>query len=72
MARGYAYPADLARYVEAHWPSGLAALTLSPKLLEKAPNPKWPCALGQVGGANAGMNERNAELLRATLCQSGR
>jgi Probable sensor domain DACNV len=36
MARGYAYPADLARYVEAHWPSGPAALTLSPKLLEKA------------------------------------
>ncbi len=44
----------------------------SPQLLEKASNPKRSGALGQVGGGNAGMNERNAELLRATLRQSGR
>ena len=34
MSRGHAYPPDLARYVEAHWPS--AALTVPPKLLDEA------------------------------------
>jgi hypothetical protein len=34
MSRGHAYPPDLARYVEAHWPA--AALTLPPKLLDDA------------------------------------
>jgi hypothetical protein len=36
MPRGYAYPPDLARHVEAHWPSGATALTVPPKLLLKA------------------------------------
>jgi hypothetical protein len=36
MARGYAYPQDLARYVEAHWPSGETALTVPTKLLDVA------------------------------------
>ena len=35
MPRENAYPPDLARYVEKHWPSG-TALSLSPKLLEQA------------------------------------
>jgi hypothetical protein len=35
MSRQYAYPPDLARYVEAHWPS-TTALTVPPKLLDEA------------------------------------
>jgi sensor domain DACNV-containing protein len=35
MPRQNAYPPDLARYVEKHWPAG-TALWLSPKLLEQA------------------------------------
>lgn len=36
MPARYAYPTDLARYVEAHWPSGAQALTVAPALLEQA------------------------------------
>src|ERR1700712_799301 len=35
MLRGHAYPPDLARFVEAHWPFG-RTLTVSPKLLDEA------------------------------------
>ena len=35
-SRGHAYPPALARYVEAHWPSGAPALRVSPKLLDEA------------------------------------
>jgi hypothetical protein len=35
MSRRHAYPPDLARYVEAHWPSD-TALTVAPKLLDEA------------------------------------
>jgi sensor domain DACNV-containing protein len=35
MSRGPAYPPELARYVEAHWPSA-TALTVPPKLLDEA------------------------------------
>jgi hypothetical protein len=36
MRRGNAYPPDLARYVEAHWPSGPMPLRVPPKLLDQA------------------------------------
>jgi hypothetical protein len=36
MARGNAYPPDLARYVEAQWPLGPKALTVPPNLLDQA------------------------------------
>ena len=36
MGAMHAYPPDLARYVEAHWPSSGPALSLSPKLLCEA------------------------------------
>jgi hypothetical protein len=35
MSRGHAYPPDLGRYVEAHWPAW-APLTLAPRLLDDA------------------------------------
>jgi hypothetical protein len=35
MSRGHAYPPDLARCVEAHWPSA-TALTVPPKLLDES------------------------------------
>ena len=35
MPRSHAYPPDLARYVEANWPTG-AKLTLPSELLEEA------------------------------------
>jgi hypothetical protein len=36
MLRGNAYPPDLARYVEAHWPAGPRPLRVPPKLLDQA------------------------------------
>jgi hypothetical protein len=36
MALGNAYPPDLARYVEAHWPAGPSSLSVPPKLLDQA------------------------------------
>jgi hypothetical protein len=36
VSRAHAYPPDLARYVEAHWPPAPHALTVSPKLLDQA------------------------------------
>ena len=41
----HAYPPDLARYVEANWPSGAPTLTLAPKLLDDALSASFQASL---------------------------
>ncbi|HEY3494107.1 MAG TPA: hypothetical protein VGK73_05450 [Polyangiaceae bacterium] len=45
MARGHAYPADLARFVAEHWPHPAAPLRLTPKLLDEALSAAYQASL---------------------------
>ena len=49
MLRGHAYPPELARYVEAHWPAG-RTLWLPPKLLDEALSEAFQASLSTEEG----------------------